>query len=91
MGIEYDDAKRKLTLQRRGLDMRHADEVFEGDTFTFEDLRKDYGEHRFITIGYLKDAIVVVVWTQRHANRRIISIRRANKNEREAYRRNAGL
>ena len=44
MRIEYDDAKRERTLQERGLDMDHTRKVFEGDTITFEDRRKNYGE-----------------------------------------------
>lgn len=30
MDIEYDDDKRALTLEHRGLDFAHADRVFEG-------------------------------------------------------------
>ena len=90
MRIEYDDAKRERTLQERGLDMDHTRKVFEGDTITFEDRRKNYGERRFITTGLLNDVVVVVVWTPRHASRRIISLRRANRNEREAYKQKLG-
>ena len=53
MSIEFDPAKRKTTLDTRGLDMARAAEVFAGATLTVEDDRKDYGEDRFITIGFL--------------------------------------
>lgn len=39
MGIEYDDDKRRRTLQERGLDMAHAADIFRGYTFTVEDQR----------------------------------------------------
>lgn len=42
--MEFDPAKRKTTLDTRGLDMARADEVFAGATLTVEDDRKDYGE-----------------------------------------------
>ncbi len=83
--IEFDEAKRDVTLRVRGLDMARAGEVFEGSTLTVEDDRRDYGEHRFITVGFLDGAMVVVVWTLRSDARRIISMRKANERERELY------
>lgn len=85
MPIEYDPAKRSATLQGRGLDMARAGEVFDGATLTVEDDRRDYGEDRFITIGFLDDAMVVLVWTPRDGSQRVISMRRANERERRLY------
>ena len=85
MRIEFDEAKRAATIKARGLDMARADEVFAGATLTVEDDRQDYGELRYITIGFLDGAMVVLVWTRRNDTRRIISIRRANGRERRLY------
>jgi uncharacterized DUF497 family protein len=85
MELEYDDEKRALTLEHRGLDFAHADRVFEGKTITLEDDRIDYGEARFQTIGHLDGEAVMVVWTQRGEARRIISMRKCNAQERAAY------
>jgi len=85
MPIEFDPAKRKATLDARGLDMARADEVFAGATLTVEDDRKDYGEDRFITIGFLDGRMVVLVWTPRNDTPRIISMRRANEREQALY------
>ena len=63
MEIEYDDRKRALTLEHRGLDFADATLVLEGDSFTVEDDRQDYGEQRFQTVGPLDGKIVMVVWT----------------------------
>ena len=62
--------------------MAHAGEVFAGATLTVEDDRQDYGEVRYITIGFLDEAMVVLVWTRRDDAHRIISMRRANERER---------
>ena len=43
--------------------MARAGEAFDGATLTVEDDRRDYGEDRLITIGFLDDAMVVPVWT----------------------------
>ena len=85
MAIEFDEAKRRITLDARGLDMARAGEVFAGATLTVADDRKDYGEDRFITIGFLDGAMVVLVWTPRNRAYRIISMRRANGRERTHY------
>ena len=63
MQIEFDGAKRRATIEARGLDMARAAEVFAGPTLTVEDDRQEYGELRFITIGFLDGAMVVLVWT----------------------------
>ena len=42
--------------------MARAEEVLAGATLTVEDDRRDYGEDRFITIGFLDGAMVVLVW-----------------------------
>lgn len=65
MWITFDSAKRDQTLAARGLDFARAKEVFGGVTVTTEDKRIDYGEQRWVTVGYLDDRVVVVVWTPR--------------------------
>lgn len=83
--IDFDPVKRTTTLAERGVDMARASEVFEGTTLTVEDDRYEYGEVRFITIGFLDDRMVVLVWTPRADTRRIISMRKANEREQKAY------
>lgn len=85
MRVEFDQAKRDVTLAERGLDFADAINVFEGRSITFEDERRVYGESRFITIGELGQRMVVIVWTPRGDARRIISMRRANDREQALY------
>ena len=65
--------------------MARAEEVFAGATLTVEDDRHDYGEDRFITIGFLDATMVILVWTLRDRTQRIISMRKANDRERTLY------
>ena len=65
--------------------MARAAEVFADATLTIEDDRHDYGEDRFITIGFLDDRMVVLVWTPRSGTYRIVSMRKANERERAVY------
>ena len=49
------------------------------------DDRRDYGEPRNITIGFLDARMVVVVWTLRAGAFRIVSMRKANDREQAHY------
>ena len=45
----------------------------------------DYGEERWIAIGRVERAILFVVFTQRGERIRLISARRATRNEQQSY------
>ena len=49
------------------------------------DTRRDYGEDRWIALARVSAAILSIVYTTRSGSIRIISARRANRHEREAY------
>ena len=85
MDIEFDPEKRADTLRSRGLDMADAAEIFADAILTVADNRLDYGEERFMTVGYLKGRMVVVIWTMRESSRRVISLRKANAREQDAH------
>lgn len=86
MTVSFDPAKRLATLEARGLDMARGEDLFEGPYTTAFDDRFDYGETRFVTVGYLDGRMVVMVWTFRESVRRIISLRKANEREQADFR-----
>jgi uncharacterized DUF497 family protein len=81
VAITFDQAKREWTLRERKLDFADAEEVFAGDRATWVDDRFDYGETRYITAGWLKSRLVVMVWTQRGENKHVISMRHCHAKE----------
>ena len=81
MRFTWHEPKRQVTLEKRGLDFAHAEQVFAGPTFTFEDDREDYGEERWVTLGLLRDKVVVIVHTETEDEIRVISMREADKDE----------
>ncbi len=85
MQISYDQAKRDWTLKERGVDFDETPLVFAGLQYTMQDDRQDYGEIRYITVGFLRGRMMVIVWTARGQARHIISFRRANDREKEKY------
>ncbi len=85
MAISFDPAKRAQTLTGRGLDFADAEAVFATLLIENRDDRFDYGEDRWITVGFLRGRMVVVVWTRRGENRHVISMRKANGKEQRRY------
>jgi uncharacterized DUF497 family protein len=85
MRFEWDEAKRRANLSRHGIDFLAARVVFAGRTITFLDDRFNYGEARFLTLGLLWGRAVAIVHTETDGVIRIISIRKASKNEENIY------
>ena len=85
MKLSWDEAKRRGTLVDRGLDFASSTELFNGVVFTVEDIRKDYGETRFISSGFIAERLCFVVWTPREDCRHIISLRKANDREKKRF------
>jgi uncharacterized DUF497 family protein len=82
--VTFDPAKRLVTLRERGIDFAtDAEKVFAGRKVTFTSDRFDYGDVRFLTIGWLNGRMVVMVWTERGADRHIISMRYCHAKEAE--------
>jgi hypothetical protein len=59
--------------------------VFSGPVINIPDERFDHGEQRILTVGYLRERMVVVVWTERGDDRHVISIRKANAREQARF------
>jgi uncharacterized protein len=83
--ITSDPAKRQAALRERGLNFADASVVFAGPTITVQDTRRDYGETRFQTVGFLADRMVMVVRTPRNEARHVISMRKCNDREKAIY------
>ena len=67
------------------MDFADAERVFTGPTFTFEDIREDYGEQRWVTLGLFGGKVMVIVHTEAEEEIRIISMREADKDEQQLF------
>jgi len=85
MKFEWDENKRKLNLAKHGIDFKDAQQIFDGITFTFQDERYNYGEDRYITVGMLRGTVVIAAHTERNDVIRLISVRKATKNEQKLF------
>ena len=86
MFFEWDEGKGLRNTDERGLPFDVAMALFDGPTLESPDGRRDYGERRIKAIGAVAGHVLVCVYTNRGPIRRIISLRVANRRERDAYR-----
>ena len=90
MDFEWDETKSERNLIDRGLPFDLAESLFEGPVIEQRDDRRDYREVRIRAIGRVGGRILLCVYTDRDGVRRIISLRYANRRERNAYRAGEG-
>ena len=87
MEFEWDKRKRQINIKKHGIDFLDAPEIFQGPMLVGIDETDDYGEDRYIGIGFLRAQVVVVVFTEKHREIiRLISVRKATKHEEERFR-----
>ena len=83
MLFEWDESKREVNLAKHYIDFQDAKSVFDGPVFERPESRQ--GEDRVLAIGLMEDIEIVVAYVVRGERRRIISARRAHRNERKDY------
>ena len=83
--FEWDDEKYKINQKKHDVSFEMAAEVFldENRIDDFDEFHSD-DEDRYKVIG-LVEKVLVVIYTERGENIRIISARLANKKEKEEY------
>lgn len=88
--FDWDPAKREINLQKHEIDFVDAVAVFRDTQHIREDTtRPEHGEQRTKAIGRAGSMLICVIYTDRGDRRRIISARRARRDERERYRKSA--
>lgn len=85
MKFEWDEQKRLINLQKHDIDFADVVRLFDNWRHTIGDNRFDYGETRFFTLGLLNGRIIAVSHTETDDVIRIISARKANKDEQSKY------
>jgi hypothetical protein len=86
MQFEWDEAKNLENIRKHRIDFADVPDMFDGSMLVELDERTDYGEDRWIGIGFLRNGVAVVVWTERQGDViRIISARKANRYERQRF------
>ena len=88
MNYQWNPEKADVNLNKHGIDFADAVGVFEDEWALTLEEQFFAGEQRFVSIGTdFLGRVVVVVYTYRGDDIRLISARRATKNERNVYER----
>ena len=82
--FEWDEDKNRLNQDKHSIDFDEASEIFYGLVIVRRSDRND--EKRWNAIGLSGEKLIAVTFTLRSENIRIISARRARKNEERDYR-----
>lgn len=86
LSFEWDPDKNARNVAKHGVAFETAVRIFDGPVFTAIDARNDYGEVRYVSIGMVEmAAVLVVVHTDRNGRIRIVSARPASRRERARY------
>ena len=72
MKYEWDENKNRLNIEKHFIDFNDAKEIFN-DGCRLEYMVHKNNEDRVVVIGKVNDVVIVVVYTMRHKNIRLIS------------------
>ncbi len=85
MEYQWDEAKRQTNLKKHRIDFIDIVHFDWESAKVIEDDRESYGEQRFNACGFLLGRLVIVTFTMRDEQLRIISLRKATKHEQKYY------
>jgi len=85
MEIEWDNNKAASNLIKYKIDFEDAKNIFLDPNRLKREDKRDYDETRIEVIGIVNQVVLFVVYTNKNDQNRIISARRANKNEQRQY------
>ena len=81
--FSWDETKRKSNIQKHDIDFADAVEIFSAEHLILP--ARSEIEARWIAVGALSNQVIAVIFTLRQDVIRIISARKARKDERERY------
>ncbi len=85
MDIEFDEAKDAAIVAKHGVSLAFGAAVLETRIGEFVDERRHYGETRINAFGLVAGRLFVCTYTIRDGKRRIISVRKASRQEQRIW------
>ena len=82
--MEWDEVKRRKNLAKHGLDFNDANRVLENPFRLDVEIIRNH-EQRIQSFAYVFDQLAVLTVVHTIEKKRIISFRRASRDEREVY------
>jgi len=85
MEISFDPVKSDRNVTDRGLPFTLLEQMDWSGAVIKEDVRKTYGERRYLALGMIGDRLHAVVFTPRADKVHVMSLRKANQREVKNY------
>ena len=86
MNFEWGEEKNEKNIRKHKIDFRDVPQLFDGPMIVNIDDRMDYGEIRWIGMGFLRNIIAIIVFIEKDDDTiHIISARKANKHESKIF------
>ncbi len=85
MIYEWDEAKRIANMVKHGLDFEAARRFDWSTALQSVDAKRDYGEIRWKSLGWIDNRLHMLVFTNRGNHIHLISPRKANTREQAFY------
>ena len=81
MRVQFDPEKNERNIRERGLSFDLAKHFNFDSALVVVDGRRDYGETRYVALGFLAERLHVLCFTEATDAIRVISLRKANSRE----------
>jgi uncharacterized DUF497 family protein len=85
MHVTFDPSKNSRNITERGLSFERAVDFDFGTALIGSDERREYGEVRYVALGFLDGRLHVLCFTETDDGIRVISFRKANSREVKRY------
>jgi uncharacterized DUF497 family protein len=86
MNFQWNETKNRANIRKHGFHFAEAEEMFRGALLVRPDTRDHYEERRWIGIGMIHSRVAFVAFVELLDDTiRVISVRKANHEEREEY------
>lgn len=85
MIFEWDPVKNHQNTIKHGVTFEQALQIWAGPRVDVKDIAYTKNEARSATLGIIDDKLYVAIWTKRNDKTRLITVRRARKNEKKIY------
>ena len=85
MRVHFDPEKNERNIRERGLSFEFAKDFSFESALVLVDDRREYGEARYVALGYLAERLHVLCFAEAIDGIRVISFRKANPREVARY------
>lgn len=88
MKFEWNPRKSSANKKKHGVSFEEAMNIWKDVHIDVKNIAKSESEFRSATLGIINGKIYVAIWTKRNSTLRLITVRKARKNEEKIFKEN---